>query len=150
MGVDKDVRLGTRRCRSWWTFGQYAFKAEVLVGNGPVPPPPPPPPPPPGDKKQIVIFYQADKFDNYPQPQRSLLTSLKVREDLVALKHVFLEVLEEAAISTASVQFAPFIAAVQGDPLPRIALVPVEGGKVLDFPLPADYAVLLKLLEQPQ
>lgn len=143
--LTKDVTVGTETFPVLIDFGQYDFRAEVLVGNGPVPPPPPPPPP--GDKKQIVMFYSADQLDNYPQPQRSLLTSLALRQKLVAAGHQVLEILEAAAIpNTAGGPLAEFGKSVVGDALPRVALRPVSGGAVLDYALPADEAGLMKLL----
>jgi hypothetical protein len=147
--LTKDVTVGEQTFPVLMDFGQYDYRASLVVSGG-GPGPDPPDPPNPGGKYRIVMFYSADQLDNYPQPQRSLLTSRQYREQLVSLGHIFLEVLEEASLASASGAFAPFIESVKGDPLPRIAIVPVAGGKVLDFPLPADMPALLKLLEKPQ
>ena len=139
--LTKDVTIGDQTVPVLVDFGQYSFQTEVLIGSDPGPFPPPP-----TGKFQIVMFYQADQLDNYPQSQRSLLTSRTLREKLVAQGHVILEILEEAAIGTSGGHLADFIKSVAGDPLPRLALRPVSGGAVTDYPLPVDEAGLMKLL----
>lgn len=143
--LTRDVTVGEETFPVLVDFGQYDYTKEVLVGDDPVPPPPPP-----GDEYRIVMFYQADRLDNYPESQRQLLTSLKLRNQLEELGHIFLEALEVRAIDSASETYAPFINAVKGDSLPRLAIVPVDGGEVRDYPLPNDYDALLDLLENPQ
>lgn len=143
----KDITVGDQTVPVLIDFGQYDYRTQLEVsGGGPIPPPPPPP----GGKYKIVMFYEANQLDNYPQPQRALLTSLQIREQLVSKGHDFLEALEAASLNSASELFAPYIASVNGDPLPRIAIVPLEGGKVLDFPLPGNVDLLWALLENPQ
>lgn len=144
--LTKDVTVGTETFPVLIDFGQYQYSAviEVLGGDpGPVPPPPPPP----SDKYQIVMFYQADQLDNYPAAQRSLLISLALRQKLVSQGHQVLEILEEAAIGTSGGSLAEFTKSVQGDSLPRLAIRPVSGGPVSDYPLPADEAGLMTILE---
>lgn len=135
----------------WVTFfdpdtGIQEDVGSCVVGNPPNPPDPPNPGP--GGPYQIMMFYDGDQLDNYPKDQRFILTSLKYRKDLEAKGHVLLEVLEKAAISKGG---SPFLDAVKGKTLPRIAFAPKDGGtNVLDYPLPANYEELLKLLNNPK
>jgi hypothetical protein len=116
----------------------------VKGGTGPNPPLPPDP----GGKWQMMLFYEADRLDNYPEPQRQLLTSRVVREQLTSDGHRFRKVVESAALSgTASAEFEPWFKAVRGKTLPRVAIAPVEGGAVREFPLPADLTALKQLLD---
>lgn len=145
--LTKDVTIGDQVVPVLIDFGQYDYREQLVVGGGG---PDPKPDPQPGGKYRVVMFYDAAQLDNYPQAQRSLLTSLQIRQQLVSKGHELLEVLEAASIDSASESFAPFLAAVKGDPLPRIAMVPLEGGKVLDFALPGNVDLLWALLENPQ
>jgi hypothetical protein len=130
-------------------FGFIDESASFKVGGGPDPGPDPPVPPNPGGPKELMLFYEADQLDNYPEPQRRLLTSLKLREELTSAGHLFYRVIEAGALeaNVAGSGWEPWFAAVKGDPMPRAALRNRGGGPVTDVPLPADKAALLKLLE---
>jgi hypothetical protein len=131
--------------------GFISEEAEFKVTGGAAPEPPDPPEPPqPGGPFKIVMFYDASQLDNLPAGQRSLLTSLKLRQQLKEQGHDLLEILESSAVNDGvSVKYKAFIDTVKGDPLPRIAFCPIEGGFVLDFPLPTSYEDLLRLLKSP-
>jgi hypothetical protein len=49
-------------------------------------------------------------------------------------------------IYTVPANLKPYWDAIQGDPLPRVAIAPLGGGAVRDFPMPADSVALYKLL----
>ena len=120
----------------------------TVKGGGPDPGPDPPDPPPPGGKWQMMLFYEADRLDNYPEAQRQLLTSRIVRESLEQQGHRFRQVVESSALSgSVSAEFKTWFDAVRGKPLPRIAIAPVEGGAVREFALPTSLTALRQLLE---
>jgi hypothetical protein len=125
----------------------YAEHEVTVGGDTPPNPPQPPDPPVPGGKKQLVFVVKQSELDNLPQAQQILLASLTLREKLASKGHRFLGILEANQAASAPQALAPFYRSVDGDPLPRIAMAPVEGGTITDYPLPADEAGLLKLLE---
>lgn len=146
--LTRDVEIGDETVPILIDFGQYNYNMEVLVGEDPDPPPPPPPPP--NDEYQLVMFYDGNQLDNYPQNQRMLLTSRELRNRIQSKGHQFLQVVEKSGITTnPSGPLAEFIASVVGDALPRLAIRPVSGGPVQDFPLPAGEGELMALLEDP-
>jgi hypothetical protein len=116
-----------------------------VTGGGPNPPLPPTP----GGPWQVMLFYQADQLDNYPEAQRQLLTSRVVREQLNAAGHVFRKVVEAAALDQAATdgEFAAWFSAVRGKPLPRLAIAPKDGGRVREFPLPTTLGELWEVLK---
>jgi len=146
--LTRDVTVGEETFPVLVDFGQYNYNAEVLVGEDPNPPPPPPPPP--GGPYEIAMFYEADKLDNYPQSQRSLLTSLSLREKLQAQKHQVLEIFEWSSLSTNGGQYEDFFAAVRDSTAPRIAIRAIAGGPVIDAPLPPNEAALMEFLADPK
>ena len=126
---------------------------KVVLGGGvpdpfpPGPKPPEPKPPVPGGPYQILLLYDTEQLDNLPPEQRDLLTSLVYRQKLVAAGHRVLGVFAAQTINPANAsKFKVFFDAVKDDPLPRIAIARLEGGKVADFALPANMADLEKLL----
>lgn len=120
-----------------------------VTGGGPDPGPDPPDPPTPGGKWQLMLFYESDRLDNYPEAQRQLLTSRVVRESLEQQGHRFRQVVESSALSgSVSAEFVPWFDAVRGKPLPRIAIAPVEGGTVREFALPESLTALRQLLDK--
>lgn len=125
--------------------------AKVVLGAGADDGGNDPNPPDPVEKKwQIMFFYDGNALDNLPSRQREILISLALRKRLVAAGHTVLEVLESSAVNAggAPAKYDAFINAVVGDPLPRIALAPKDGGKVIDFPLPPDESALMLLLKE--
>jgi len=129
--------------------GRIKERATCTIGGEPDPGPDPPDPPSPGGPYQIMLFYRADQLDNLPEPQRQLLTSRKVRDRLAEDGHVLLEALEEGSLGgSVPPRYKTWVDAVVGDPLPRIAIAPKEGGKVKDFDLPANVDLLLALLAE--
>lgn len=125
-------------------FGQYSYVKTFVVGEGDQPNPPDPPTP--GGPYQVVLFYQPDQLDNYTPDQRQILNSQAYREKLKAAGHLLLGVLPDNAAPSPQSKFAPFYRAVSGDPMPRLAVASKDGGKVVDFPLPATVAELDALL----
>jgi hypothetical protein len=122
----------------------------VLGGGGPDPFPPKPPdpkPPVPGGPYRILLLYDTEQLDNLPPDQRALLTSLVYRQKLTEAGHRVLGVFAAQTINPANAsKYKEFFAAAANDPLPRIVIAPLAGGKVSDFPLPANMADLEKLL----
>ena len=135
---------------SYLGHGSYDDTATLTITGdpGPNPPPPPPPPPPPLGPWQIMMYFDGGRLDNLPPSQRDLLISLTLRQRLVAADHVFLEVLEaESFAGSVPEKYKPWVDTVRGDPMPRIAIAPKEGGTIRDYDLPEDEAGLIKLLE---
>jgi hypothetical protein len=147
-----------------WNHGQdQLVDAIVQVGKGPDPPDPDPdpdPPLPPVSKWQVMFFHEADQLDNLPTAQVDILSGRVFREALEAKGHSFEGCYDVSAVAKTgrtcgpmgcvtptAPDFAPWWAAVKGDPMPRIAIAPLSGGDVRDFPLPADAAAVFKLLE---
>lgn len=129
-------------------FGAYSFEKTITVGEAPGPDPPGPDPPNPVGPKQIMIFYEGDRLDNYPPPQREILVSLALRQELVQAGHVVLEMVESAALSgTAPARYKTFFDAARGQALPVLTFAPKAGGTVKAVPLPADKTGLLEALK---
>lgn len=121
---------------------------KVQVGpEVPLPDPLPDPPPPPGQKWQVVFIYERDQLDNLLRGQQLVLSSLVFRSRLEKAGHKLVGIVDQHIkdVSKGGV-LAPFFAAVKGDPLPRMCIAPLKGGKILDFPF-ADEAEVFKLLE---
>lgn len=118
----------------------------VLGGTDPVPQPQPPAP---GGKKSIVFFLDLASREQLPVAQRWLVTSLSARKKLEALGHEYLQIIDDDQLDNASATWKPWIDAVRGDPLPRVAFAPIDGGPIVDYPMPPDYNRLLQLLGEP-
>jgi hypothetical protein len=122
---------------SWLDFGFFRYKAKFVVkgGDDPVPPQPEPLP---GGPYQVMLFYSESQIDNLPQPQRDMLTSLVFRDWLSSQGHVLQEVGDPANFNAGRVpeRWKPWLKAVEGDPLPRIALASKDGGPIKDYALP--------------
>ena len=128
--------------------GQPTVQRVTLGDPGPDPPEPDPPGPNPVGPKQIMMFYDSDRLDNYPEPQRALLTSLALRRELVQAGHVVLEMVEAAALAgTPPARYKAFFDAARGQAMPVLAMAPKSGGSVRAVPLPADKAGLLEALK---
>ncbi len=125
----------------------YAEKEVEAAGENP---PQPPEPPGPGGKKQLVIVLESNDLDNLPRAQQAIAASLKLRQALEAQGHRFLQVLTPAQAANAPPALAPFFAAVDGHELPRIAIAPINGGPITDYPLPADEAAFWRLVNGGQ
>lgn len=129
------------------------------------PAPPDPPAPNPAAKWQVMFFLESTDVDDLPAGQIELLSSLTFRQSLDAAGHRFMGRYDrDSVMETRSVcngvtcrpylavksDLAPWWGAVKGDPLPRIAIAPIDGGDIRDFPMPADESALYKLLEAQQ
>ena len=135
---------------SYLGHGFINEEAEFSVLGG-TDPPPDPPGPLPGQKYQLVLFVAADNLDQMDPSQRHLVTSLNVRTGLREHGHHLVQVIDNDQIREGvPTKWVPFVEAVMGDALPRVAIAPVEGGAVSDYPLPANYLALLKFLEDPK
>ena len=134
-------------------LGRIKAKASCTIEGeepGPNPPGPDPPGPEPSGPYQLMFFYDGDTLDNLPESQRLLLTSRVIRDRLKSEGHVLLEVLEVDSLSgSVPAMYQPWLNAIKGDPMPRIALAPRETrGVVKDYPLPANWEDLQKLLSE--
>lgn len=121
----------------------------VTLGGCPDPSPPDPDPDPdpdPNRKWQIMLFYESDDLDNLPVAQRELIAGRKFRQQLEARGHHFAGAYDVDAITRTSGELTTWWAAIQGDPMPRVALAPRAGGDVQDYPLPASVDEFYKLL----
>ncbi|MBN1855308.1 MAG: hypothetical protein JW829_21435, partial [Pirellulales bacterium] len=102
--------------QSYLGDGEYDTEAKfkILGPNQPNPPQPPVDP-----TWRIMLFYDGGQLDNLPAGQRSILTSLAIRQKLIARGHNLLEVLEAGGLGgSVPPRYAPWFAAVQGDPMP--------------------------------
>lgn len=160
-----------------WNYGQNQFVGHVVVVEGdspdpPLPPNPPNPPDPPDPpapnptaKWQVMFFLESTDVDDLPAGQIELISSLAFRQSLEAAGHRFMgrydrdSVMETRSTCNGTTcrpylavksDLAPWWGAVKGDPLPRLAIAPIDGGDIRDFPMPADEAALYKLLEAQQ
>ena len=145
--LTKDVTVEGQTFPVLLDFGQFSYAREFTVGEVPVPVPPIPPVPPIHGPWQIVMFYDQDQLDNLPAEQRALLTSLAYRQKLEAAGHLVLGVFAIQSVHINS-KFAAYLDAVKGDPMPRVALASLQGGQVVDAPLPASFADLETLLAE--
>ena len=118
---------------------------------GEVAPDPDPDPDPIVGPKQVMFFLRAEDLDKMPGGQRDIVTSLIIRKDLENRGHKFLQVIDDDQIKAGvPAKWKSWVDAVMGDPLPRVAFAPKEGGPIVDVPMPDNYAQLLLLLEGEQ
>jgi len=132
---------------------ELVFHALVIGGGGDDPPNPPDPPLPPNQKWRVAIVFERTKLDNLMKGQQQLIGSLTFRDKLKAAGHLLVPggVVDQHtkdADGKTPKDLAPYLDAVEGDPLPRICLEPIGGGDVLDFPLPSSEAAVFELLEK--
>jgi len=128
----------------------------LQIGEGvdPVDPPDPIDPPlPPGKKWQVAVVYEKADAIKLPAAQRLMISGLEFRDKLKAAGHkLVLGGMVDQHVTDAAgsvpVDLKPYLDAAKGKVLPRLCIAPLEGGDVLDFPLPATEADVLKLLEQ--
>jgi len=123
-------------------------------------PDPDPQPPPTPTKWQVAIFVESADLDTMPLPQLEITSSLVFRKTLESSGHKLLGVWDKDRPTTTVCdgdvcrqvpvggKHDAYWAAISGDPLPRIAIAPIGGGAVQDFPLPATAAELLQLLQE--
>lgn len=123
-------------------------------------PEPDPQPPPQPVKWQVAIFVESADLDTMPLPQLEITSSLVFRKTLESSGHKLLGVWDKDRPTTTVCdgdvcrqvpvggKHDAYWAAISGDPLPRIAIAPIGGGTVQDFPLPPTAAELLKLLQE--
>ena len=123
-------------------------------------PEPDPQPPPQPVKWQVAIFVESADLDTMPLPQLEITSSLVFRKTLESSGHKLLGVWDKDRPTTTVCdgdvcrqvpvggKHDAYWAAISGDPLPRIAIAPIDGGAVQDFPLPATAAELLQLLQE--
>ena len=120
-----------------------------VLQNGVGPDPDPDPDPDPNSKWQVMFFHESDDLDNYTKEQRRMLAGLTFRTELQGKGHMFLGAFDRDAVSKTFAennQLSTWWKAVEGDPLPRVAVAPLEGGAIRDFDLPPTVAELYKLL----
>jgi hypothetical protein len=137
----------------------------VTLGDAKPPDPQPDPgpdpqPPPTPTKWQVAIFVESADLDTMPLPQLEITSSLVFRKTLESSGHKLLGVWDKDRPTTTVCdgdvcrqvpvggKHDAYWAAISGDPLPRIAIAPIDGGAVQDFPLPATASELLQLLQE--
>lgn len=118
-----------------------------------------PPPPDPEGPYQVAFFHQADTRDNLPTEQLAILSGLTFRQELIKRGHGFVGLFdpdEARPNRPLPADVKPFFDAIDADPatpgiqpkpLPRMAIAPKEGGKVVTFPLPQNAAAFWRLLK---
>jgi len=136
--------------------GKLEIAAIVVTVDGdapdpepdPDPPLPPDPEPEPGGPWQILMFHESSQLPETPLSQRILLVSSNIQEKLASRGHVLLGIfdVDSSGSDDTKGKYADWWRSIEGDPLPRIALSGMEGGKIFDYPLPADEAAFWKLL----
>lgn len=142
-------------------FQKVTLGATSPPAPDPQPDPTPEPQPPPSPTKwQVAIFVESDDLDAMPLAQLEITSSLVFRQTLAAAGHALLGIWDKDRPTTTVCEGGvcrqvpvggkhdAFWAAVSGDPLPRVAIAPLGGGPVQDFPLPATAAELLQLLQE--
>ena len=132
--------------KSYLGHGLVDEKATFEVKEGPDPGPGPGPLP--IGKKQLMLFYEADKLDDYPEAQRQILTSRQFRNTLQTQEHVLHEIVEAAALNQQNISEEKklWFSKVKGLSLPVVALAPKDGGTIKVLPLPANINALLSIL----
>jgi hypothetical protein len=99
----------------------------------------------------VILFYEWGQLDNLPSRQQELLTSLTVRDQIVAAGHVFHAAYDRSFVDSGKpADKAAWFRAVAGKTFPVVAFAPKTGGPVEVAPLPADLDGLLKLLSKSQ
>jgi len=134
--------------QSYLGHGSINETATFTVTGGTEPDPKPDPPKPAGPKR-IVFFLAADDLDKMPYAQKYIVTSLNARKNLAAKGHSFL-VIDDDQIQNPPAEYVPWVEAVKGDPLPRVAFADVDGGPISDYPMPVDFKHLLELIGETQ
>jgi hypothetical protein len=159
--------VGEHRIVVDWNHGQDQL-AEIIVqvggepGPNPPVPPIPPVPPNPTAKWQVAFFFQSETLDNLPSGQRDMISGRVFRDSLTAKGDAYLGGFDVDTMAktirrcdgtkcytvyAVPADLVAFWDAVKGDPLPRIAIAPLDGGDVRDFPMPMDVAAFWALLE---
>lgn len=144
------TKNGEHRMVIDWNFdGNQLSEHRIQVGEAP---PPPPPPPPPDTKYQVGIFLESSDRESLPKGQREIISSLAFRQELERRGHKWLTcfVYDKDCTSPDGIpdKLKPWWEAIKGDPTPRIAMAPLSGGAIKDFPLPANPDAVWKLLEE--
>lgn len=135
--------------QAWIDFGLFRYEATFTVqGGGPGPGPDPPDPPTPGGKYLLMLTYEADRLDNYPEPQRRILTSRVLWDQLTSKGHKLLRVVERSALDLpATPEWKPWFDLAKGQPTPGLILAPIGGGPGKYLPLPASLEDFIKVLD---
>lgn len=139
-GTGKEITI-----QSYLGHGSVNESATFTVVGGAEPEPPKPDPPNPAGPKRLVFFLAADDLDSMPYAQKYIVTSLVARKSLAARGHTFL-LIDDDQMQNPPTEYAPWVEAVKGDPLPRVAIADADGGPITDYPMPVDYKHLLELL----
>ena len=130
--------------------GRYELvKKEISIGGGPEPPPDPIDPPPlPGSKWRVGIVYESSEIDNLSKEQQQIINSLKFRSMLRSKGHVLVPggIVDKDKKGELTGELEAFLADSKGKELPRICLIPIDGGKVRGFDLPSSVDGVFELL----
>jgi len=121
----------------------------TLVLEGENGPDPPPPPPPPVASWKIVLFYDSTTLDDMTRDQQAIMRGEAIKATLKQKGHNLLQRVEGHPTSYPP-ELREFIQAVAGKSLPRVALQSVNGGAVLDYPLPTTVEGFLNSLKDPK
>jgi hypothetical protein len=110
--------------------------------------PDPDPDPDPDQKYQIGFFFESKNKTKLSSDQKTILNSLLIRQELTKRGHSILGFFDKDIRSPGGIppKLEPWWEAIKGDPLPRIAIAPVDGGEIDDFPLPANPPALWEML----
>lgn len=99
----------------------------------------------------MAIIFERDRLDNLPWSQRTIIGSLMFQQRLKAAGHHLVGIVDqhvEGADGKKPEKLTAYLAACEGDPIPRICLAPMQGGPVKDFPLPKTEEEVFALLRK--
>ena len=124
----------------------------VISGDAPDPDPDPGPDPDPPDPVgpwNIVLFYDSTTLDNLTSHQQAILRGEWAVNQLQDRGHTLLRRIQGHP-TTYPTSLAPFVQAVKGKSLPRVALQAPGGGTVYHYPLPDTWDGFISSLSDPR
>jgi len=98
---------------------------------------------------KIVLFYDSTTLDDMTRDQQAIMRGEAIKATLKQKGHNLLQRVEGYPTSYPP-ELREFIQAVTGKSLPRVALQSVNGGAVLDYPLPTTVEGFLNSLKDPK
>ena len=141
-----DIHGNPQTFRPYLGHGLVNYTHEVVVkGTSPDPPDPPTP----SGKYDVVMFYDKDSLRSMPKEKNAVLNSDKLRQDMAADGHEFLQVFEDDVFSEGiDIKFKPFVEPIKGEPMPVVVVRDKDTGEVKWKPLPASPEAMLALLKE--
>jgi len=97
------------------------------------------PGPQPEGKYQVLFYVESANLENLSRDQQEFLGSLVFRGELKAAGHELLGIFDKDTVGPDNEipdYLEPWVAAIVSQPLPVMAVQPVNGGTISVFPLP--------------